>query len=188
MKKIILALVIFGCAKAPVVMKNYRPSEADVKKAKEIAVETAKWFSYNAEAQKSEREGQCGDYALRFILKFNEYVGKNVARLVVANNPIPSGTYIVGEKVDVKAQGFNGFASGGSGFLSWDGVLYVYHPINGAYTITLEKEWIPKKHFGVDMLDKRQVHTWASIGDISVDPTYYDTWPKDFPSPLGKDI
>lgn len=57
----------------------------------------------------SNKVGVCGSYALRFFLKFNDYVGKNIARLVVANNPIPSGTYIVGEKVDVQALGFYGF-------------------------------------------------------------------------------
>ena len=37
------------------------------------------------------------------------------------------------------------------------------------------------------MLDNKQVHTWANIGEISVDPTYFDSWPDKFPSPLGSD-
>lgn len=111
----------------------------------------------------------------------------NVARLVTTNNPIPSGTYRLGEKADVKKLGFHGFSSGASGFLNLNGQLYIYHPILGAYPLFLEKEWIPKFHFGIDMLDKRQVHVWASIGDVSVDPTYFDLWPDKFPSPLGSD-
>jgi hypothetical protein len=90
---------------------------------------------------------QCGDYATRFVLKYNEYAGANVARLVVANNPIPSGTY----------------------------------------RIVLEKAWTPKTHFGVNMLDSREVHVWAAVKDTSVDPTYFDSWPDEFPSPLGLD-
>jgi hypothetical protein len=135
----------------------------------------------------NESEGQCGDYALMFILKFNELIGRNVARLVVANNPVDSGSYRIGTKVDVAKLGFNGFPSGSSGFLMWRNQLYLYHPVLGAYELFLEREWTPKKHFGVNMLDKRQVHVWASIGDVSVDPTYYDLWPDQFKSPIGKD-
>ncbi|EPZ51818.1 hypothetical protein M902_1787 [Bacteriovorax sp. BAL6_X] len=165
----------------------YTPTKSEVDKAKEIAVASAEWFEYTTGKMNTSKIGQCGDYALRFVLEFNRFVGKNVARLVVANNPIESGTYRVGEKVNVKKLGFNGFASGASGFLIWDNQLYLYHPIIGAYQIFLVKAWTPKKHFGVDMLDKRQVHVWASVGKISVDPTYYDLWPDRFSTPLGKD-
>ena len=135
----------------------------------------------------SEHQGQCGDYATMFILKYNASVGTNVARLVTANNPIPSGTYRLGEKTDVDKLGFHGFPSGSSGFLNWNGQLYIYHPVLGAYPIFLEKAWTPQTHFGVNMLDKEQVHTWASIADVSVDPTYFALWPDKFPSPLGSD-
>jgi hypothetical protein len=135
----------------------------------------------------SDHQGQCGDYAVRFILRYNASVGRNVARLVTANNPIPSGTYRLGDKTDATKLGFHGFSSGASGFLSLDGQLYFYHPTLGAYPIFLERKWTPKVHFGVDMLDKREVHVWASVGDISVDPTYFDLWPDKFPSPLGSD-
>ena len=135
----------------------------------------------------SEHLGQCGDYAVMFILKYNEYAGENVARLVVANNPVESGTYRLGEKTDVAELGFTGFESGKSGLLLWYGQLYIYHPVLGAYPISLEKAWIPKVHFGVDMLDERQAHAWASIGEVSIDPTYFDLWPDRFPSPLGRD-
>ena len=162
-------------------------AEADLQKADQIARETAAWFDYTTGPMVSEHQGQCGDYAVMFILKYNESVGMNVARLVTTNNPIPSGAYRLGEKTDVDKLGFHGFSSGASGFLNWSGQLYIYHPILGAYPIFLEKEWTPKIHFGVDMLDKRQVHAWASIGDVSVDPTYFDLWPDKFPSPLGSD-
>lgn len=166
---------------------NYTPSKEELKKAKAIAIETSKWFEYKTGKMTTEKQGQCGDYALMFILKFNKFVGKNVARLVVANNPIDSGTYRVGKKVDVKKLGFNGFSSGSSGFLLWNNKTYLYHPVIGAYELSLERAWTPKKHFGVNMLDKRQVHVWASIGNTSVDPTYFDEWPDQFKSPLGKD-
>ncbi len=159
----------------------------DRQKAEKIARETADWFTYTTGPMASEHEGQCGDYAILFILKYNASAGENIARLVTTNNPVPSGTYRVGEKTDVEKLGFHGFSSKSSGFLKWRGQLYVYHPVLGAYPIFLEKEWTPKIHFGVNMLDKKQVHTWASIGDVSVDPTYFDIMPQKFPSPLGTD-
>lgn len=165
----------------------YQPNQSELKRADAIARETATWFQYTAGVMESEHLGQCGDYAVRFILKYNEYAGRNVARLVTANNPIPSGTYKLGEKTDVAKLGFHGFSSGSSGFLNWKGQLYIYHPILGAYPLYLEKPWVPKRHFGVDMLDKAQVHTWATIGDVSIDPTYFALWPNQFPSPLGAD-
>ncbi len=165
----------------------YRPNQSDLQKADQFASETAQWFQYTTGKMDSEHLGQCGDYAVMFILKFNEYAGRNVAKLVVANNPVQSGTYILGEKADVGKLGFHGFNTGSSGFLIWKGQLYIYHPVLGAYPIFLEKSWTPKIHFGVNMLDKAQVHVWASIGDVSVDPTYFSLWPDKFPSPLGAD-
>lgn len=166
---------------------TYKLNRSDLLKADEIARNTANWFHYTTGNMDSEHLGQCGDYAVMFILEYNKYAGQNVARLVTTNNPIPSGTYRLGEKTDVAKLGFHGFPSGVSGFLSWRGQLYIYHPVLGAYPIFLEKSWTPKFHFGVNMLDKRQVHTWASVGDMSVDPTYFDLWPEMFPSPLGMD-
>lgn len=185
MKISILALfLVLSCT---LNQKTFEPSKAEVEQAEKIAIEVADWFEYTTGPMKNERLGQCGDYAVKFILDYNKFAGKDVARLVVANNPVDSGTYRIGKKVDVKALGFNGFSSGSSGFLSWNGQLYLYHPVLGAYEIFLEKAWTPTKHFGVNMLDKRQVHVWASVGNLSVDPTYYDIFKKNFPSPLGKD-
>jgi len=166
---------------------TYTPTQSDLQKADNIARETAAWFQYTTGAMQSEHLGQCGDYAVMFILKYNEYAGVNIARLVTTNNPIPSGTYRLGEKTDVEKLGFHGFSSGGSGFLKWKGQLYVYHPVLGAYPIVIERAWTPNVHFGVNMLDKKQVHTWASIGNVSVDPTYFDCFPNQFSSPLGSD-
>ena len=152
-----------------------------------LARETAAWFDYTTGPMKTEYEGQCGDYATMFILKYNAAIGANVARMVVANNPIPSGTYRLGEKTDVAELGFNGFSDGASGFLNWGEQLYFYHPVLGAYTLFLERAWTPKVHFGVDMLNENETHVWASIENVSVDPTYFDLWPDRFPSPLGSD-
>jgi hypothetical protein len=170
-----------------VVSLEFKVNQSDLQRADEIARETAAWFQYTTGRIDSEYLGQCSDYAVRFILKYNEYAGMNVARLVTTNNPIPSGTYRLGDKVDVAQFGFHGFNSGVSGFLSLKGQLYIYHPVLGAYPIFLEKSWIPKIHFGINMLNKNQVHTWATLGDISVDPTYFALWPDKFPSPLGSD-
>ena len=166
---------------------EYKPNQADLQQADLIARESAEWFEYTTGPMTTDRLGQCADYAVRFIIKYNEYAGKNVARMVVTNNPIPNGTYRLGNKTDVAKAGFHGFNSGKSGFLSWDGQLYIYHPVIGAYPIFLERAWTPQKHFGVNMLNKEQVHVWATIGETSVDPTYFDEWPDQFKSPLGID-
>ncbi len=189
MKNLLLVFLLFlcSCQSNKEILVEYSPTEEEVKKAEAIAKEVAAKFEYTVGRMDRGNLGQCGDYALAFVLKFNEFVGKNVARLVVANNPIESGYYRVGEKVNVKDQGFDGFPSAGSGFLRWNGKIYLYHPIHGAYKIFLEKAWTPRKHFDVNMLDKSQVHVWASIGNISVDPTYYDSWPEVYSSPLGVD-
>ena len=184
--QIAFLLISFG-ANAQDVTAPYTPNQTDLQNADKIARETAEWFQYTTGPMTSEHSGQCGDYAVMFILKYNQYAGANVARLVTTNNPIPSGTYRLGEKTDVAILGFHGFSSGSSGFLKWNGQLYLYHPVLGAYPIYLEKAWTPKIHFGVNMLDVRQVHTWASLGEVSVDPTYFGTSPNRFPSPLGKD-
>lgn len=166
---------------------SYAETGSDLQKADQIARDVATWFTYTTGTMDSEHLGQCGDYAVRFILKYNEYAGRNLARLVVANNPIPSGTYRVEEKVDVHTLGIPGFDWDSSGFIDWKGQTYIFHPVIGTYRISLEKPWTPKTHFGVNMLDPKQVHVWASIEDTSVDPTYFDLWPKQFPSPLGRD-
>ena len=165
----------------------YQPNQTDLQKADAIAREAAAWFTYTRGPMKTEHLGQCGDYAVRFILNYNKYAGANVARLVVTNNPILSGTYRIGQRTDVAKLGFNGFASGSSGFLLWNKQWYIYHPVLGAYQLFADRLWVPRVHFGVNMLDKRQVHTWASIGNVSVDPTYFDLSPDRFPSPLGSD-
>jgi hypothetical protein len=166
---------------------SLQAADADLQKADAIARETAEWFSYTTGKMTSDHQGQCGDYAVMFILKYNAAVGKNVARLVTTNNPVTSGTYRLGEKTDVAKLGFHGFPSGSSGFLNWNGQLYIYHPTLGAYPIFLERAWTPKTHFGVDMLDKKQIHVWAAVGNMSVDPTYFDLWPERFTSPLATD-
>ncbi|MBY0384235.1 hypothetical protein K2X05_03675 [bacterium] len=180
MKTFMLILVLLNCL-------TLQAAEIEVQKADQIARDTAAWFTYTTGPMVSAQQGQCGDYAVMFILNYNASVGMNVARLVTTNNPIPSGTYRLGDKTDVAQMGFYGFSSESSGFLSWKGQLYVYYPILGAYPIFLEKEWTPKVHFGIDMLDKNQIHTWASVDSVSVDPTYFDLWPDKFSSPLGID-
>lgn len=158
-----------------------------VDRTEQIAREVAEWFNYTRGPMNSEHLGQCSDYALRFVLKYNEFVGKNVARLVVANNPIQSGVYRVEEKIDIAQLEIPGFDWKTSGFVLWNEQTYLFHPLIGTYRIVLEKAWTPKSHFGVNMLDPSQVHVWSSVHNLSVDPTYFDLWPDQFPSPLGSD-
>ena len=64
------------------VAKKYEPTATDIQAADKIAHDVADWFTYTTGAMKDERMGQCGDYALMFILKYNKYAGENVARFV----------------------------------------------------------------------------------------------------------
>ena len=51
---------------------TYKPNQSDLEKADEIARETAAWFHYTTGLMDTEHLGQCGDYAVMFILKYKE--------------------------------------------------------------------------------------------------------------------
>ena len=61
---------------------EYQSNQSDLHKAEELARDTASWFQYTTGPMTSEHLGQCGDYAVMFILKYNQYSGANLARLV----------------------------------------------------------------------------------------------------------
>ena len=162
--------------------------ESDLYLIDKTAREVSAWFEYTTGPMPNEHLGQCGDYDLRFVLQYNKLIDANEARLVVANNPIPSGTYKVIGKVDAGNIGLPDLGWDRSGFVIWNNFYYLYHPIIGLYEISLERAWIPKTHFGVDMLNPKEIHVWASVGEVSVDPTYIDILPERFSSPLGIDF
>ncbi|HWU43474.1 MAG TPA: hypothetical protein VN132_08550, partial [Bdellovibrio sp.] len=74
MKTFVLFVVLLTCLSS-------QAADVDIQKADQIARETAAWFTYTTGPMTSEHQGQCGDYAVMFILKYNEAVGMNVARL-----------------------------------------------------------------------------------------------------------
>ena len=98
----LLGFIAFGPA-------SYAADAGDLAKADEIAREVAQWFTYTTGPMPSDRLGQCGDYALMFALMYNDSKQADVARLVVANNPIPSGTYRIEGEVDIDSLGIPGF-------------------------------------------------------------------------------
>ena len=54
---------------------SYNFNQPNLKKADRFARETAAWFQYTTGPMKSEHLGQCGDYAVMFVLKYNNYAG-----------------------------------------------------------------------------------------------------------------
>ncbi|MCL1931985.1 MAG: hypothetical protein FWF55_09220 [Treponema sp.] len=166
----------------------------------EIARISAESFYYKSNAPnvgnyyvgKNEVEGQCSDYALKFVLLWNEKHPENPAEIVTVNQPcyIKSGSYKVVKKI----------TSADIDLPSWwkldtsqwianreiDGVecSVLFHPEIGFYQLVQSEIYEIKQHFGFDMANKGQ-HVWAKIGDIAVDPCWADTDNTPF---IGKDV
>ena len=124
MKKLILPFLLvaigqMGGTSASVPNGDITNADQDI--ADKIARHTAAWFKYTTVHMNSAHLGQCGDYAVMFIQRYNEQVGKDVARLVTTNNPVPSGTYKVGPKMDVSNIPFF-HNKKRSGFYKWNGL------------------------------------------------------------------
>jgi hypothetical protein len=182
-KTLLLTLIaIVGLAITCSAQTNNVPEQ---KVADRVARRVSHWFHYTTGPMPTPHDGQCGDYAAMFIMRFNHRVGKDEARMVVANQYIPSGTYKLGKKVDIPS--FHSIKTSGF-YEANNGKTYYYHPFLGAHEMILERAWTPTKHFNVNMLDKEQIHCWASVGNISVDPCWFASNRGAKKSPLGKDI
>jgi hypothetical protein len=173
-------------------------------KIKEIALISAKTFSYyksknpnagNFYIGENEIEGQCSDYALDFVIRWNKENPKSEAELVVINQDcgIQSGSYKVVKEISdsvisdlKKLKCFNE-----SGWLKnvskGDGEyidLVLYHPSLWFCEVKQARAYEVKTHFGEDMT-KKGPHVWAKVGNIAVDPCWADTDNTDF---IGEDI
>ncbi len=165
----------------------------EIQEAEHLAKQAAMAFHYYDSPNdfykgENEIDGQCGDYALRFCLLWNERHPDKPALLVIQNQYIhrrlafKNGSYkIVAhlESLDAVFRARKDIGAGNkSGLYHWIAgfrkFIMLYHPAVGAYEIKLAEKYSVKKHFWVDMTDKRQTHVWAKIGDVIVDPTYPD--------------
>jgi hypothetical protein len=173
-------------------------------KIKEIALISSKIFSYyksknqnagNFYVGENEIEGQCSDYALDFVIRWNKKNPENKAEIVVVNQDcgIQSGSYKVVKEIpdsiisDLKKKKcFK--ESGWLKNVSKENGEYIdlvlYHPCLWFYEVEQTKSYEVKTHFGKDMTT-RGPHVWAKIGDIAVDPCWADTDNTDF---IGEDI
>jgi hypothetical protein len=171
-------------------------------KIKEIALISAKTFSYyksknqnagNFYVGENEIEGQCSDYALDFVIRWNKEIPENKAEIVVVNQDygIQSGSYKVVKEIKELPALIMGKCFKESGWLKnipqKNGEyidLVLYHPNLGFYEVEQTKAYEVKIHFGENMT-KKGPHVWAKIGDIAVDPCWADTDNTDF---IGEDI
>ena len=139
---------------------------------------------------KNEIEGQCSDYALDFVIRWNKEYPKNEAEIVVVNQDcgIQSGSYKIIKEVSdlIRWKCFK--ESGWLKNVSQENGLYIdlvlYHPSLWFYEVEQTKAYEVKTHFGEDMA-KRCPHVWAKIGDIAIDPCWADTDNTPF---IGEDI
>jgi len=115
-------------------------------------------------------EGQCGDYAILFALTTG-------ASLVIQNQTsdfvnyiLPDGIYKIKERF-LPEESFLALNLQYSGFYSWNGVMFHFHPVLGAYTIELVEEKKVVSHFGVDMTSSSpiQTHVWNELNGVVID-------------------
>jgi hypothetical protein len=140
----------------------------------------------------NEIEGKCSDYALMFVIYWNERHPENPAEIVAVNQEkgIKSGSYKVLKKITRDALNLPHWwkldTSQWIGNLVLDGVesSVLFHPEIGFYQLVQSKIYEVKQHFGFDMAN-RGPHVWAKVGDIAVDPCWADTDNTPF---IGKDV
>jgi hypothetical protein len=137
-------------------------------------------------------EGQCSDYALDFVIRWNKENPENKAGIVAINQDcgIKPGSYKLVRKIDLSDFDKQQIRSK-SGWLknvSLNGKYIdrvLYHPCLGFYEVEQTEEYEVKTHFGVNMSEYGRPHVWAKIGDIAIDPCWADTDNTDF---IGEDI
>jgi len=160
-----------------------------------ISAETFSYYKFkdpnagNFYKGKNEIEGQCSDYALKFVLLWNEKHQNNKAEIVVVNQEkgIKSGSYKVVKQLtdfDIKYMQRNISQLIANAIIDEVESLILYHPEIGFYQLIQSEMYETKQHFGVDMVNKAP-HVWAKVGDISVDPCWADIYDTPF---IGKDV
>jgi hypothetical protein len=173
-------------------------------KIREAALISAKTFFYrksknpnagNFYVGENEIEGQCSDYALDFVIRWNRENPENKAEIVAVNQDcgIQSGSYKVVREIPdsiiseakkhtrLEESGWlKNLSKGNSNYID----LVLYHPSLGFYEVEQTKAYEVRMHFGEDMT-RRGPHVWAKIGDIAIDPCWADTDNTDF---IGEDI
>ena len=189
MKKYILSLLLIGlifagCTNGATSVDYAEPDRDEILS---VATQVAEMFYYDpAESPNAknmivgtnEIAGVCQDYAMMFVNIWNE---KYPGQALIARNGgegftgFYSGTYKVVGKADndlnkLKLDGKN-YSFFYNLYEGSDIILGYYHKDFGCYRIRLDKKIEFKTHQGKTVSD----HAWVRIGDVSVDPTWFDT-------------
>jgi len=168
-----------------------------IKEIERIAQISAETFTYNKTIDpnarnnypgNNETEGMCSDYALKFVLDWNESHPENQAEIIVINQPkyfMKNGSYKIVKKITYDPSRWRWSVPSGfepSQILQNNDVIPgCYHPKLGFYELNQTKIYTVKIHFGVDMVNEfKGPHVWARVGDIAVDPCWADTDKKPF--------
>jgi hypothetical protein len=178
---------------------NISEEEKIKNKIFEIALISARTFSYyksknpsagNFYVGENEIEGQCSDYALDFVIRWNKENPENEAEIVVINQDcgIQSGSYKVVKEISdlverkyFKESGWlKNISQRSGGYID----LVLYNSSLRFYEVEQTKAYEVKTHFGQDMTTKGP-HVWEKIGDIAIDPCWADTDDTLF---IGEDI
>ena len=123
----------------------------------------------------SEIGGQCGDYALAFVNKWNtKYL--NQALLVIQQQGLkefPDGIYKVIGKDNRKLPFLENRTT--SMLYLWFYTRGIGHPQLGGYKIRLLKRLHINSHFDLPDWENNGPHVWVWVGNMSIDPTYADS-------------
>jgi hypothetical protein len=173
--------VIISCARCD--LEKYLELHPNEERLSTIANEVAALFDYYDEVSpdipniivgQSEIGGQCGDYSLAFVNKWNE-ICPSEALLIIQQqglNEFPDGIYEVIGKDNRNLPFLENRTT--SMLYLWFYIRGIGHPQLGGYKIRLLKKLHIISHFDLPNWENNGPHVWAWVGDISVDPTYAD--------------
>lgn len=178
-KTLIIILMILGIVFTTLSSKTKNTNDAMLSIAKKVAKKFDYYDEISASAPnlykgKSEIGGQCGDYALDFVNRWNAKNSKK-AMLVIQQQGLsdfPDGIY---EVIGKDKQPLPFLINRKTSMLYvWNNVLGIGHPQLGGYKIKLVKKVYVKSHFGLKNWSSNGPHVWAVIDKTAVDPTYLD--------------
>jgi hypothetical protein len=177
-----ITMAMIGCTRFNI--EEYSQLQPNEEELLIVAKEVASMFDYYDEISasvpneivgQSEIGGQCGDYALAFVNKWNaRYPGQ--ALLVIQQqglNQFPDGIYEVTGK-DNRNLPFLKKRTTSMLYL-WIYVRGIGHPQLGGYKIRLLKRLHITSHLERLDWENNGPHVWVWVGNMSVDPTYADS-------------
>jgi hypothetical protein len=175
-------MAITSCARLDI--EKYLQLQPNEEELSTVAREVASIFDYydeispsfpNAIVGQSEIGGQCGDYALAFVNKWNvKYPGQ--ALLVIQQqglNEFPDGIYEVTGNDNRNLPFLKNRTI--SMLYIWTFIRGIGHPQLGGYKIRLLKKLHIASHFSLPDWENNGPHIWVWVGNMSIDPTYADT-------------